>query len=64
MTDPFPKYEIVMTVSDISNSRPFSVLETIETWDGPRTYIRQRGFKSIDEARAAIRKKGKDVSLG
>lgn len=58
----FPKYEIVMTVSDMMNDRPFSILETIDTLTGPRTYIRLRGFKSVNEAVAALRKKGKTVS--
>lgn len=54
-----PSYEIVMSVSDITNPRPFSLLETIETWSGVRTYIRQRGFASVAEVEAALRAKGK-----
>lgn len=54
----YPKYEIIMTVDDNGNrKRPYSVLETIWTWNGPRTYIRQRGFSSITEAQEAIRAK-------
>lgn len=54
----FPKYEIIMTVDDNGDRRrPYSILETIQTWNSPRTYIRQRGFRSITEAQEAIRGK-------
>lgn len=49
----YPRYQIIKV---IANSEPrnlkteFGIMETIMTWSGPRTYIRQLGFKTEQDA--------------
>jgi hypothetical protein len=57
----YPYYEAVKTVTDERNPKPYSLLETIETWNGPRTFIRQRGFGSIEEIENELKKRGKEL---